>query len=110
VKPIPIDGLETKCSAGDMKATSIASYLRASAFPFAFLVAPALTQGGCTGTDHHAQPPPPPPQEEEEDEDPGGMDLYEMMCDYERHRGDKCPSKVDWCASMGKRPVRWGCK
>jgi DNA-directed RNA polymerase specialized sigma24 family protein len=104
-KPITIDELEKQCSACDMNPFKIARFLQASILPAALLVAPAVTQFACAGAEHQT----PPPQEPEEPEH-GGQDPYDQMCENERHRGDKCVSKADWCAKFGKRPATYSCK
>lgn len=47
VKPFGVDKPEAECSASRMKTTKIVSYLQGTIVPFAFLVAPAVTQLGC---------------------------------------------------------------
>jgi DNA-directed RNA polymerase specialized sigma24 family protein len=103
-KPIAIDEREKQWSAADMNSFKIAKYVQLSLVPFAFLVAPAVTQVACAGAEQQA----PPPQEPEEQDD--SLDTYEIFCTNTKFLGGKCPSKADWCASMGKRPATKGCK
>ncbi len=106
VKPIAIDDPEMQWCDGEMKATTIARSLQATMLPVALLVTPTATQVACAGAEHHAAPPPEPEEEEWE----GGPDPYESMCESAHRLGGECPSKVDWCAQMGKRPATKGCK
>jgi DNA-directed RNA polymerase specialized sigma24 family protein len=99
-KPITIDELEKQWSADDMNSFKIVRYLQATMLPFAFLMTPAISQVACTGSGQQTPPP-----QEPDDEDYGGPDPYEMMCESTHRLGGECPSKADWCASMGKRPA-----
>jgi hypothetical protein len=96
-KPIDVDMAEKQCSACDMNASKIASYLRASILPAALVVAPAATQVACAGTEHHT----PPPQELEATD---GPDPYDMMCANERRRGNDCVTKAEWYKNSGLCP------
>jgi RNA polymerase sigma factor (sigma-70 family) len=98
-KPIALDEVEKQWSADDMKATTIARYLQATMFPFAFLIAPAVSQVACAGVEHRT----PPPQEPEERDD--STDPYVGYCEGQRRLGGDCESRADWCASMGQRPA-----
>jgi hypothetical protein len=104
-KPIAIDEREKQWSAADMNSFKIAKYIQLSFVPFAFLVAPAVTQIACAGAEQRLTPPPQEPEERDDSPDP-----YDMMCENERHRGSACPSKAEWCAEMGKRPATKGCQ
>lgn len=97
-KPLVVDEPGKRCSASDMKATKISSYLQGTIVPFAFLVAPAMTQLACAGSERH----PVATQEPEERDD--SQDPYDAMCENERHRGNDCPSRADWYKSMGRCP------
>jgi hypothetical protein len=105
-KPIAIDDPVEPWSASDMKSTSFTRSLQAAMLPFALVVAPAVTQVACAGAEKHT----PPPQEPAEEEDDGTTDPWVEVCENQRHRGEDCPSKADWCATMGMRPARKGCK
>jgi len=98
VKPITLDMLQTQCSAARMKSNKIVGILQGTVLPFAFLVAPAVTQLGCAGTEGHS---PPPREPEERDDSP---DPYDMMCANERRRGNDCPTKAEWYASFNRCP------
>ncbi len=104
-KPIALDELENQCSAAEMKATTFVSYLQATMLPFAFLVAPTVTQVACAGAEHHTLPP-----QEPEEEEHDGTEPYVGYCENQERLGSRCPSRADWCARMGKRPASWGCK
>jgi RNA polymerase sigma factor (sigma-70 family) len=104
-KPITIDELEKQWSADDMNSFKIVRYLQATMLPFAFVMMPAVSQVACTGSGQQTPPP-----QEPDDGDYGGSDPYDGMCSMEQHRGNDCPSKADWCASMGMRPARKGCQ
>jgi len=105
-KPITLDMLEKQCSASRMKPNKVVGYLQGMVLPFAFLVAPAVTQLGCAGTEQRHTPPP----QEPDDGDYGGPDPYDSMCESAHRLGGECPSKADWCASMGMRPAPKGCQ
>ncbi|MBK9260314.1 MAG: hypothetical protein IPM54_10805 [Polyangiaceae bacterium] len=106
-KRIGLDEPDEQWSDAPMKSTKIALCLQTTVVPFGFLMASAMTQLGCAGAEQHT---PPPQQPDEDDYDPGGMDPYDMSCESQRARGKECPTKAEWCASMGMRPARRGCQ
>jgi hypothetical protein len=100
-EPKGLDAETNECSAEDMKSTKIASFLQETAFPLALVVAPAVTQVACTGTQQQT------PSARQADDD-SAVELekrrarnYEDMCDYDTHRGDKCPTREEWDKLMG---------
>lgn len=95
VKPFGVDKPDAECSASGMKTTKIVSYLQGTVIPFAFLVAPTVTQLGCAGSGQQT-----PPRQEPEEKS-GGMDPYEGMCEVVEGRGERCPTRTEWYASMG---------
>jgi hypothetical protein len=94
-EPKALDAATNEWSAADMKSTKIASYLLETAVPFAFLVAPALTQVACTGS---AQPTSSAQQPEDSEESARirKETAYEAMCLQEQARGNKCPTWDEW--------------
>ncbi len=104
VKPITLDKPENPWSAADMKSIQLTMCVQTTLVPFAFLAASALPNIGCAGGDRQT-PPPEEPEEVYEHRDP-----YDDVCEDERRRGNDCPSKAEWCASIGMRPARKGCE
>lgn len=98
VKPFGVDKPEAECSASRMKTTKIVSYLQGAVVPFAFLVAPVVTQLGCAGSGQQT-----PPRQEPEEKS-GGLDNYEAMCQVVEARGERCPTREEWYMSMGRCP------
>jgi len=99
-KRVVVDEPWKQCSASTMNSSKIASYLQGTVVPFAFLIAPAITQLACAGAERHAGS----TQEPGEEEPEGGMDPYERMCESAQRLGSKCPSRADWYKSMGRCP------
>jgi len=98
-KPVFVDEPGKQCSASTMKTTKISSYLQGTIVPFAFLVAPAMTQLACAGAERHTST-----QESDEGDNTGGIDPYDAMCLQERRRGNDCPSKAEWYKEIGLCP------
>jgi hypothetical protein len=98
VKPDAIDEPAKQCSASIMKTTKIGSYLQGMVVPFAFLIAPAMTQVACGGAEPQASPPqtPPPAAPAQEEEGGEGMDPYDMMCENQQRRGSPCPTREEF--------------
>ncbi len=96
VKPIAIDEPAKQCSASTMKATKIGSYLQGMAVPFAFLMAPAMTQVACAGAERQAPPVQTPPSSAPEEEGGEGLDPYDMMCESQQSRGSPCETREEW--------------
>lgn len=90
-EPKALDTETNPCSGAGMKFTKTASVLLETAVPLAFLVAPALTQVACTGTEQ--QTPPARQPEEEPDDMP---DPYDIVCENARRFGEECPSREAW--------------
>ncbi|HRI70408.1 MAG TPA: hypothetical protein PK156_39525, partial [Polyangium sp.] len=65
--------------------------------PFAFLVAPEVTQLACAGAERHTTA-----QEPEERDD--STDPYVFMCRNEHRRGNECPTREEWYGEMGLCP------
>lgn len=55
-EPEALDTVTNQCSGVDMKSAKIAGYLHAVAPPFAVLIAPALSQVACAGTEQQTPP------------------------------------------------------
>jgi RNA polymerase sigma factor (sigma-70 family) len=99
-EPKGLDAETNVCSAEDMTSTKFASFLQETAFPLALVVAPALTQVACTGTQQQT---PPARQADDDSADEEGVDLgvyYEAYCDFARHRGEKCLTRAEWDKRM----------
>ncbi|MBK9262127.1 MAG: hypothetical protein IPM54_20275 [Polyangiaceae bacterium] len=95
-EPEALDTVTNQCSGVDMKSAKIASYLQATALPFALLVAPALTQVACAGAEQQTSPPRQPADDDDPDRDHRHNILYRIYCNQERARGNKCMSKEEW--------------
>jgi len=95
-----VDEPGKQCSASNMNSSKIVNYLQGTVVPFAFLVAPAMTQLACAGADRQTVS----AQEPDDEEPEGGLDPYEHMCRNEHRRGAECPSRADWYKSMGRCP------
>ncbi|HRI65259.1 MAG TPA: sigma-70 family RNA polymerase sigma factor [Polyangium sp.] len=100
-EPKALDAATNECSAVDMKSTKIASYLQETLVPLAFVVAPALTQVACVGTEQQT-PPARQPEEEPTEEPDGSPDPYDVACDNYRMWRVQCPTREEWY--RGVRP------
>ncbi len=98
MKRFAFDKPQKQCSASDMKSTKIVSYLQGTVIPFAFLVAPEVTQLACAGAERQTAP----AQEPEERDD--STDPYDYMCLEQHRRGEDCPTRTEWYKSMGRCP------
>ncbi len=94
-EPKVLDTVADECSAARMRSAKIATYLQQTVIPFAFLVAPAVTQLACAGASQQT-PPNQPVDASDEEVEPNRN--YEIMCANERRRGDPCPTKEEWDA------------
>lgn len=95
-EPKAFDAETNSCSPADMKSTKFASFLQETVVPLALVVAPAVTQVACAGTEQQT---PPARQADEEDaaEERERKDTaYEVMCSQERARGNQCPTREEW--------------
>ncbi|MBK9266464.1 MAG: sigma-70 family RNA polymerase sigma factor [Polyangiaceae bacterium] len=101
-EPEALDTVTNPCSGMDMKSAKIAGYLQATALPFALLVAPALTQVACAGTEQTPPPQTPPPRQPVDDDEADRRRendvFYRAYCNQERARGNKCMSREEWDA------------
>ena len=93
-----------------MMSSKITTYIQATVLPFALVVAPAMTSVACAGAEQQRLPPQQPQEADDENQNHEGQDPYEQVCENQRRRGSSCPTKEEWCASMGMRPAAWGCK
>ena len=97
-EPNGLDAETNSCSPGDMKSAKIASILQETVVPLAFVVAPALGQVACAGSDQQTPAARQPDEEHDDSADP-----YEVMCDQERARGNTCPSREEWLKKIFHR-------
>jgi len=105
-EPKPVDAETNPCSPVNMKSTKFATFLQETVVPFAFLVAPAVTQVACTGTGQ--QTPPARQPVEDPDDDPEyeareREDRYHMWCNIQRWWGEKCPTREEYDKLMGHK-------
>jgi hypothetical protein len=98
-EPKGLDAETNECSAADMKSTKFAISLQETTLSLALVVAPALTQVACAGTQQQT----PPPQQPVEEPD-GSPDPYDVMCDQERARGNDCITKEAWYKEFSHPP------
>lgn len=96
-EPKDLDPATNQCFAADMKSEKIARYLQESIVPLALVVAPALTQPACAGTEQRTS------SAQHPDEEPDGTDPYRVMCNQERMRGAPCPTREEWLKEIGAK-------
>lgn len=96
-EPKDLDAATNQCSAPDMKSEKIAKYFRETVAPLALVVAPALTQVACAGTEQGTS------SAQHPDEEPDGTDPYRVMCNQERMRGAPCPTREEWLKEIGAK-------
>lgn len=102
-EPKEFDAGTNMCSLEDMKSSTFTNIVQETVVPLALIVAPTVCQVGCGGS---AQQTPALHAEEEEDaaERRERSDYhYKLMCDQERMRGDKCPTREEWDKSNQPR-------
>ncbi len=92
-----VDTAPVRCSGRVMKSTAIARYVQETVLPFAFLLAPAVTNVACAGTERQT----PPPQQADDEEEGGHLDPYEHTCWNATRMGAECPTRAEWYKSMG---------
>jgi len=96
VKPTDVDTGDNPCSAAPMKLTKTMNSLARGVLPCALVMVPAAMQAGCAGSEQE-KPPPQVPQQEVRDD---SQDPYESMCEVVEARGERCPSKKEWCRGI----------
>lgn len=89
---------QIECSAQDMNCNNIVRRFRETLVPLSFLVAPALSQVACTGTEQQT---PPARAPEPEDEPDGTIDPYRAWCMEDRRRGDPCMTREEFEKRFG---------
>jgi RNA polymerase sigma factor (sigma-70 family) len=99
-EPKAFDAETNSCSPADMKSTKFASFLQETVVPLAFVVAPAVTQAACAGTEQQT-----PPARQAEDEEAADLrdhkdTAYEVMCSQARARREQCPTREEWDRSF----------
>jgi hypothetical protein len=94
-EPNGLDAETNECSAEDMTSTKIASLVQKTALPLTLLVAPALAQVACSGTQQ--QTPSARQAEEEEADHRDSLDgAYRATCLFAQSRREKCPTREEW--------------
>lgn len=98
-EPKAVDTATNECSSGDMKCTKAASSVVENLMPMTFVLGVALTQVACASS----QPQTPSVQQaEEEEDDPNVTDPYDVICSYDRARGNKCMTREEYRKWLGK--------
>jgi RNA polymerase sigma factor (sigma-70 family) len=100
-EPKEFDAETNSCSLADMKSTKFASFLQETVVPLAFVVAPAVTQVACAGTEQQT---PPARQADDDEEEAAERErddtAYRVTCLQARKRGEQCPTREEWDRSF----------
>lgn len=101
-EPKAFDAETNTCSAKDMKSSKFASIVQETVVPLAFVVAPALTQVACGGSNPQASSAQQ-AADEADDEEYWSNRAYRVSCLQERARGGQCPTRAEWERSFQPR-------